>query len=160
MVGWGVVAGGEGWLGKGGPLEYHRGTNQGGGGAWLTGSCVPQTGMAPLHYAAENGHEAVAGALLEAGANTGVKDEVSGGGGWLKTLQPNSQILTRSSPMAESYPLSTQNPRYPDVPTLHCNTLHRATINLRNPELSTLKPYRPKSCTLEPKHAAPHSAMS
>ena len=78
MVGRGT-AGGEGWLGKGGRLEYQRGANHGGGGAWLTGSRVWQNGRTPLHLAAEEGHAAVVGALLAAEADKDAKDEVRGG---------------------------------------------------------------------------------
>ena len=80
MVGWGV-GGGAGWLGKGGRLEYQRGTNHGGGGAWLTGSRVWQNEMTPLHWAAEKGHAAVVGALLKAKADKdATDDEVRGEG--------------------------------------------------------------------------------
>ena len=79
MVGWGV-AGGEGWLGNGGQLEYQRGTNHGGGGSWLTGSRVPQDGMTPLHYAAKYGHGAIVGVLFAAGADKDAETEVSGWG--------------------------------------------------------------------------------
>ena len=80
MVGWGV-AGGEGWLGNGGQLEYQRGTNHGGGGSWLTGSRVPQDGMTPLHYAAKYGYAAIVGVLFAAGADKDAETEVSGWGG-------------------------------------------------------------------------------
>ena len=51
----------------------------GGGGAWLTGSLVPQRGKTPLHSAADYGSEAVVGALLKAGVDKEAKDEVKGG---------------------------------------------------------------------------------
>ena len=80
MVGWGV-AGGVGWLGKGGRLEYQRGTNHGGRGALADGEPRAQYGQTPLHLAADRGSEAVVGALLVAGADTDAKGEVIGGGG-------------------------------------------------------------------------------
>ena len=75
VVGW-WAAGGNGWLEKGGRLEHQRGTNHEGGGAWLTGSRMPQGEMTPLHLAAEKGHAAVAGALLAARAVKDAKGEV------------------------------------------------------------------------------------
>ena len=60
-------------------MEYLRGINHGGGGAWLTGSRVPQDGQTPLHWAAENGREAMMELLCKAGADKEAKDEVSGG---------------------------------------------------------------------------------
>ena len=77
MVGW-WMAGGEGWLGKGGRLEYQRGTNHGGRGAWLTEYRVPQGGMTPLHLAVEKGHSAIV-ALLAAKADKEARDEVRRG---------------------------------------------------------------------------------
>ena len=50
-----------------------------GGGAWLTGSLEPQEGVAPLHLAVTNGHEAIVGALLKAGADKESKNLVGGG---------------------------------------------------------------------------------
>ena len=52
------MAGGEGWLGKGGRWEYQRGTNHGAKGAWLTGGRMPQDERTPLHLAADKGHAA------------------------------------------------------------------------------------------------------
>ena len=78
-MGWGV-AGGEGWLGKGGRLEYQRGTDHGGGWVWLTGGRVLQEyNRTPLHWAAEKGHVAVMGLLLKAGADKEAQDRVWGG---------------------------------------------------------------------------------
>ena len=78
MVGWGV-AGGVGWLGKRGRLEYQRVTNHGGGGRGLAdGNPRAQDGGTPLHSAAWMGHEAFVGALLMAGADKEAK-EVRGG---------------------------------------------------------------------------------
>ena len=68
-------------MGKGGRLEYQRGTNHWGGGAWLTGSRVWQHGRTPLHWAAKAGHAAFVGALLAAEADKDAKDHVRGGGG-------------------------------------------------------------------------------
>ena len=80
MDGGGGGAGGGGGLGKGGRLVYQRGTNHGGGGAWLTGSRVPQNGETPLHLAAVSGHEAIVGAILKAGTDKDAKDQVRRGG--------------------------------------------------------------------------------
>ena len=86
-MGWGVT-GGAGLLGKGGRLEYQRGTNHGGGGARLTGSRAPQRGRTPLHLAAEKGHAAVVGALLADGADKEAKEKVrgrvQGESGWVR----------------------------------------------------------------------------
>ena len=75
------MAWGEGWFGKDRRSEFQRGTNHGGGGAWLTGSRVPQDGNTPLHLAADNGHAAFVGALLAAKADKEAKENVRGGGG-------------------------------------------------------------------------------
>ena len=40
---------------------------------------MPQHGKTPLHWAAEEGHVAVVGALLNNGADKEAKDKVSGG---------------------------------------------------------------------------------
>ena len=79
MVGWGV-AGGEGWLVKGGRLEHQRGTNHGGWGGLADGKPRAQDGKSPLHSAARHGNEAIAGALLKAGVDKDAKDKVKGGG--------------------------------------------------------------------------------
>ena len=68
---------GEGWAI--GMAAGHQ--PQGRGGAWLSGSRVPQDGQTPLHYAALRGPEAVVGVLLEAGADTEATDMVRGAGG-------------------------------------------------------------------------------
>ena len=67
-------------MGKGGRVEYQRGTNNGGGGAWLTESRVPQFGRTPLHWAVKRGHAAVVGVLLAAEADKDATDEVRVGG--------------------------------------------------------------------------------
>ena len=48
-----------------------------------------QDGETPLMFAASDGHVAIVGALLKAGADTDAKDKVRRGG--LKTLHTNSQ---------------------------------------------------------------------
>ena len=47
--------------------------------AWLTGSRVVQHGWTPLHFAADNGHEAVIKALVAAKADVRAKERVRGG---------------------------------------------------------------------------------
>jgi len=74
------MTGGEEWLWKGGRLEYQRGTNHGGGGAWLTASRVPQDGKTSLWLAVEGEHEEVVGVLLKAGTDKEAKGKVRGGG--------------------------------------------------------------------------------
>ena len=75
MVEW-LMAGVEGWLGKGRRFEFQRGTNYGAKGAWLTVSRVPQSGDTPLRLAAYNGDAAVVGALLAANADKEAKGQV------------------------------------------------------------------------------------
>ena len=72
--GCGVV--GEAWA-----IGKPAGCQPRGGGAWLTGRLVPQSGGTPLHLAAFSGREAVVGLLLNAGADKDTKGKVRGGGG-------------------------------------------------------------------------------
>jgi len=144
MVGWGV-AGGEGWLVKGGRLEHQRGTNHGGWGGLADGKPRAAERKDAADVCCEQRPRGDCGGAFEGGGGHG--GEGRGEEGGAENLAHESpKLVIRSSPIAEPFPLSTQKPlisRISNAEALQPEILHprpqtRCTLfrNVVNPEPS------------------------